>query len=86
MSIRILVYGKVQGVFFRQNILEKALFLNLTGYVRNLDNGTVEIEADGPHEKLQQLFFYAKIGPPSAIVEKIFHEYKDKKFKKFVIL
>jgi acylphosphatase len=44
-TVFIKVYGKVQGVFFRQNTISKAKELNITGYTLNARDGTVEIMA-----------------------------------------
>ncbi|MBN1214631.1 MAG: acylphosphatase [Candidatus Lokiarchaeota archaeon] len=69
------VFGIVQGVFFRHNTQKIARKLNLTGYVRNMSNGSVHIEAEGPQEKLEELLKFAKIGPIYARVDKINYRY-----------
>ena len=69
--IRITVHGLVQGVGFRYHTCQTALALGLTGYVRNLADGTVEIVADGADEELQQLITWAEQGPPTARVDRI---------------
>lgn len=66
--MRILVYGKVQGVFFRQSTCEKALQLGITGWVRNLPGEQVEIIASGYYEQLLELIAWCRKGPPRAIV------------------
>ncbi len=71
------VFGTVQGVFFRYNTQKKARKLNLTGYVRNMSNGSVHIEAEGPQEKLEELLKFAKVGPIYARVDKINYRYTD---------
>lgn len=68
--IRIIVQGRVQGVGFRYHTCQQALALSLTGYVKNLPDGSVEIVADGGTEPLQQLVDWAKQGPPTAQVER----------------
>ena len=79
------VYGLVQGVFFRYTTRKVARNLGLTGVVKNLPNGSVFIEAEGPEDKLIELLKFAKKGPKSAKVEKIEYEYKEvqHKFKGF---
>ena len=67
-TIRILVSGKVQGVFFRQSTREKAVQLGITGWVRNLPGPQVEIIASGYYEQLLELIAWCKKGPPRAIV------------------
>jgi acylphosphatase len=71
-AIRTTVYGRVQGVFFRDSTKRQALGLGLTGYVRNLyDEEAVEVHAEGEKVKLEMLISYLKIGPPRARVERI---------------
>ena len=69
--ITLIVDGLVQGVGFRVFITWRAKELNLCGWVRNLLDGSVEIEAEGPEEMLDVLFSLAKQGPPSAKVTSI---------------
>ena len=70
-SIQAIVYGYVQGVFFRAFASRRAKELGLTGYVRNLPGGNVEIRAEGERKQLDQLIDYLKVGPPIAKVEKV---------------
>ncbi len=70
-SVQVILYGYVQGVFFRAFASERATQLGLTGYVRNLSRGTVEVNAEGERKQLNQLIGYLKNGPPSAKVEKV---------------
>lgn len=70
-SIQAIVYGYVQGVFFRDFVSRRAKELGLTGYVRNLPGGTVEVNAEGERKQLEQLIGYLKVGPPTAKVEKV---------------
>ena len=71
-SVRAVVYGRVQGVFFRAFTSRQARELGLTGYVRNLPDGeTVEVQAEGGENRLETLIKYLKLGPPGAKVEKV---------------
>ena len=71
-SVQVVVYGYVQGVFFRAFTARRAVELGLTGYVRNLPGGdSVEVEAEGERKQLEQLIGYLKVGPPGAKVEKV---------------
>jgi len=70
-SVQVIVYGYVQGVFFRAFVSQQATQLGLTGYVRNLPRGAVEVNAEGERKQLDQLIGYLKVGPPSAKVEKV---------------
>lgn len=73
--VRIIVEGKVQGVFFRQSTKEIAYSLGLSGYVRNLENGNVEVEAEGEDANIEKLIEWIKKGPPLAKVTKLNIEY-----------
>ena len=71
-SVYAIVYGYVQGVFFRAFVSRRATELGLTGYVRNLPDGeTVEVNAEGERQQLEKLIGYLKVGPPGAKVEKV---------------
>ena len=71
-SVRVIVYGYVQGVFFRAFASRRATELGLTGYVRNLPGGkAVEVNAEGKRKQLEELIGYLKVGPPGAKVEKV---------------
>ena len=69
--VRILVSGRVQGVCFRAYTLERARSLGLAGYVRNLPDGSVEIEAQGSEGQLEDLTEWASRGPSYARVSDI---------------
>jgi len=69
--LKVLVSGRVQGVFYRAFVLQRALSLNLKGKVRNLENGKVEVIVEGREENLKKLIFDLKKGSPLARVEKI---------------
>ena len=70
-SLQALVNGRVQGVFFRAFVLEHASKLCITGYVRNVSNGSVEVQAEGERKQLEKLAVYLKTGPPAAAVERL---------------
>ena len=65
------VYGKVQGVWFRKSTQQKALALGLRGFCKNLEDGSVYIEAEGDLEKLFNFVNWCKKGPELAEVENI---------------
>ena len=75
--VRIIVRGIVQGVGFRAETkyVVKRKIGGITGYVRNLDTGEVEIVAEGSEENLKKLIEWAKKGPPQAKVESIDYEF-----------
>ena len=62
-AIQAIVHGLVQGVGFRYFVFQRAQPLGLTGWVRNLYDGTVEVHAQGPEHKLQQLLEFLSSGP-----------------------
>jgi acylphosphatase len=66
--LRIVVSGRVQGVFFRRAAAEQARALGIAGYARNLADGTVEIVAEGGSRALEHLAAWAHHGPPAARV------------------
>jgi acylphosphatase len=70
-TICMIIEGKVQGVFFRQSTRQKAIELGITGTVRNLKDGSVEIMATGTPEQLRQITQWCNHGPPRAVVTNI---------------
>lgn len=70
-ALEIKIVGKVQGVFFRKNIQEIANKLNLTGWIRNLDDGSLKIITQGEQEDLDSLVNYCKVGPEKADIKDI---------------
>lgn len=68
--INIKIYGLVQGVFFRTSAKEKANDLNIKGFVKNMPDGSVYIEAEG-NENISEFLSWCKKGPDCAKVEKI---------------
>ena len=73
LSVR--VYGRVQGVFFRASARDRARQLRLTGWVRNVPDGSVELWAEGPRDGLGQLLAWCRQGPPGARVDRIEHDW-----------
>jgi acylphosphatase len=84
---RIVVSGRVQGVFFRDHTRRWASSLNLTGWVRNLSDGRVEALAEGDKEDIEKLAARLQEGPPLAHVDNVEVEWEDYKgdFKDFRI-
>lgn len=67
-GIHCYISGKVQGVFFRQATKDCAQQYSITGWVRNLTDGRVEVTAYGNEEAISQFEQWLKIGPPAAQV------------------
>ena len=68
---RLRVVGMVQGVFYRQSAADEAARLRLSGTVRNLPDGSVEVVAEGPREGVEALVEWCRRGPPAARVEAV---------------
>lgn len=86
-TIRLLVKGKVQGVFFRKYTRNKALELGLEGEVMNQPDGSVCVYATGQKTQLEALKKLCQAGPPAArVTEVIIEEVELKKFSGFHIL
>ncbi len=69
---RAVVRGIVQGVGFRYFVIRSARSVNgVTGFVRNLRDGSVEVVAEGPAESLEILLRDLHKGPPGAVVETV---------------
>jgi acylphosphatase len=82
------VYGLVQGVNYRYFVQRNAEASGLTGYTRNLDDGSVEVVAEGEREKLAQLIAKLKAGSRAARVERVDVEWLEYsgKYREFEIV
>ena len=67
--IHIFITGRVQGVFFRQSTRVVAIKNNVNGWVRNLDDGRVEIVAEGETQNIDNLITWCKTGPANSRVD-----------------
>lgn len=86
--VHIFVSGKVQGVYYRQNTLQKAQELGILGWVRNLSDGRVEAVMEGSKVDIEKMLAWCKEGPLDAKVEevKIIHEEYKNEFSTFDII
>jgi len=86
--IRIIVAGKVQGVFFRQALKVMAKKNDVFGWVKNLKDGRVEAVLEGAEEKVSRLVEWSHGGPANARVEdvEIHNEKFSGEFSKFDVL
>jgi acylphosphatase len=75
--LRILISGRVQGVAFRAYTQEEASGLALSGWVRNLRDGRVEVLAEGPRDALEKLLAWCREGPAYANVTGVDVEWQD---------
>ncbi len=69
--IRVYISGVVQGVFFRAATRRAAADLNLTGWVRNMEDGRVEAVFEGGDGEIDKILTWCKIGSPAARVENV---------------
>lgn len=70
-AIRAVVSGAVQGVGFRESTLRQAARLGLLGWVRNRDDGTLAVHAEGPSTAIDRLLEFLGDGPPGAAVASV---------------
>ena len=71
MRRRVVVHGRVQGVFFRDTTRRLALEHGVSGWVRNTWQGTVEAVFEGPPEAVERLVAFVRRGPSGAFVERV---------------
>ena len=87
-SVKIIIKGRVQGVSYRYFTLKQAQTFNISGWVKNEDNGDVRAYAEGDRESLDQFIKYLKRGPVFARVDDVNlnWESEDKTYNEFNIL
>lgn len=71
VRLEAIVKGRVQGVGFRYHVSMQARQLELTGYVRNQWDGSVEVVAEGPRARVDRLLSYLQAGPRPAWVRDV---------------
>ena len=74
-AVRLILHGKVQGVFYRDWTVSTARGLGLTGWVRNLPDDTVEAWLEGDGAAIDRMIAAMQDGPPRARVDKIDREH-----------
>jgi acylphosphatase len=65
---RVIVHGRVQGVFFRDSMRERARTHGVAGWACNRSDGAVEAVLEGPPDAVERVVRFAQTGPPSAEV------------------
>ena len=87
VRLEAIVKGSVQGVGFRYHASRRAREVGVTGYVRNLWDGSVEVVAEGDKTRLDQLLSYLQVGPRSAWVREVVTNWQDAsgKFNSFEV-
>jgi len=84
-TLAIRITGKVQGVGFRMATVRQAHSLGVAGWVRNLEDGSVEALLQAPHDHIDQMLSWLHVGPPAARVERVdVHEvHDDRRYDRF---
>ncbi len=78
-SVRLYINGTVQGVFFRSFVKENAERYNVKGFVRNLEDGRVEIFLEGNPEDVGKMVELCSKGPKHSIIKNV--DIKEEKFQ-----
>jgi acylphosphatase len=71
MRAHLRIRGRVQGVFFRESARKEALALAVRGWVKNLDDGSVEAVVEGEEAAVRHFIQWCHSGPPAAHVEDV---------------
>ena len=80
-AVRLFITGTVQGIFFRKFVKENADSNGVRGFVRNLEDGRIEIFLEGDKEKVDNMVQISKRGPAHSVIRKV--EEKEEKFQDF---
>ena len=80
-SVRLYISGLVQGIFFRSYIKENAEKLNIKGFVRNLEDGRVEVFIEGNPDEVKKMIEICKKGPKHSEIKDV--EERSEKFQDF---
>ena len=86
-SLRLFISGSVQAMFFKQQLKEHADLHNVKGYVRNTEDGRLEVFLEGDHPNVETMVELCKQGPKHSIIRNV--ELKDERlqdFKEFKIM
>jgi len=68
---RVIVHGRVQGVYFRGSLRERALAHGVEGWVCNRSDGTLEAVLEGPQEAVARMIGFCETGPRRADVQRV---------------
>ena len=85
---RLIIEGRVQGVWFRDSTRREAVSLGVSGWVKNRPDGTVEVLAEGPEDTVKKLVAWCHHGPSAARVSRV-HETSEEwqgEFESFDVL
>ncbi|MBP1710493.1 MAG: acylphosphatase [Deltaproteobacteria bacterium] len=73
-KVHVYISGRVQGVFFRAETQRAAVCLQLTGWVRNTEDGSVEAVFEGEDRDIDKMLAWCQTGPPHARVDQVIVE------------
>ena len=82
-TLHLQIFGRVQGVGFRESMRQEAEGLGVTGWVCNRPDGSVEAVIQGSTEDVNALLAWTKTGPPMAQVERVIVDETQGQFKHF---
>jgi len=85
-TLRLVIHGRVQGVYFRDSMRREAQNLAVAGWVRNLNDGTVEAAVQGESANVDAIVRWARHGPDRAQVEQVEIEPHDGSYSSFEII
>ena len=85
-TLHLVIHGRVQGVFFRQSMPREAESLEISGWVRNRSNGTVEAVVHGTPGSVDAMVSWAQRGPQLAQVERVDIDPTDGDYTNFEII
>ena len=86
-TVHLLVEGKVQGVFYRASAKEMADDLGLSGWVKNREDGNVEMIVSGEESKINEFIKWCHKGPRRAVVTNVsVMPQEDISFEKFEVI
>ncbi len=77
VRVRILIEGRLQGMNFRYYTQQQARRLGLVGFVRNLSDGRIEVEAEGDEGELEKLLAWYQEEPQSSHIKSILFRYDE---------
>ena len=80
-SVRLSITGTVQGVFFRGFVKENAERYNVKGFIRNLEDGRIEVFLEGDNENVNKMIELCKTGPKHSQIKNV--EEKPERFQDF---
>jgi acylphosphatase len=68
---RVVIHGRVQGVFFRDSLRRQARANGVSGWARNRPDGTVEAVLEGAEDRVQRILQFSRTGPRHARVDRV---------------